>query len=248
MTPSSPITGDARNRASGGLSRRAAACITALVFALCTTGAIELTDRPLLARPRQSGGASRAAFAIRDFVSPFEQWGTRAFSMPTLESAYDEVEYLTLTARRQDRSDELAQRLARLLRTHDCVDLFLLAHTNPFVDWVGKVPHELRSRLRLVYDCGCFDLRQRERWLALGARSYVGHPGVSASSAFYVFFLRRWVRGMALAEDVDESNELTSAFLSGVASPWFEGSGVSIAGTRAELAGDGCLTIEGSLP
>lgn len=248
MTLRAPNAADATTPSQGGLSRRSALCITALVCVLCTLAAVALTDRPLLARPRQTGSASRAAFAIRDYVSPFEQWGTRAFSMPALESAYGEVEYLTLAARREDRSAEFAQRLAHLLRTHDDVDLYLLAHTNPFVEWVAKVPHELRSRLRLVYDCGCFDLRQRKRWLALGARGYVGHPGVSASSVFYVYFLRRWLRGMPLAEVVRESNELTETFLTGVASPWFAGSLVSVAGTSAQFVGDGRLTIEGIAP
>lgn len=90
---------------------------------------------------------------------------------------------------------------------------FLLAHSNKTVDWVARLPAERRRRLRLVYNTGCHDLPQGPRWLSLGAKTYIGHPGKSASSVFYVFFLRRWTRGYTAQEALEASNDLMrSAF------------------------------------
>ena len=88
------------------------------------------------------------------------------------------------------------------------MDLYLLAHHNHYVNWVAQVPAAARSHLRLVYNTGCRDVRQGPRWLNLGARAYVGHPGESASPVFYFFFLRRWTRGYSLGEAVERSQPI----------------------------------------
>src|SRR5688572_25427500 len=116
-----------------GLSRRAAGLVTAMLLVLCSAAIVILTERPLLARPVQAGSVRRAAFAIRDHVIPFQQWGTRSFTLPSLQAAYGTVDYVTLRSWGEDRSDEVARRIERLLEAHDVVDLFLLAHSNPFV-------------------------------------------------------------------------------------------------------------------
>jgi hypothetical protein len=92
--------------------------------------------------------------------------------------------------------------------------LFLLAHGNSFIHWVRELPPERRSRIRLVYNAGCQNLQQGPMWLRLGAKAYVGHPGVSESSVFYFYFLRRWVRdGATLENAVAESNGLMQSAL-----------------------------------
>jgi len=232
-----------------GLSRRAALMVTVLLLLACGGVVVWLAERPLLTRPVSAGSERRAAFAIRDCVLPFQQWGTRSFTLPTLQSAYDHVDYMTMHDWRADVSEEFATRLGRLLENHDAVDLFLLAHTNPFVQWVAKVPADLRKKLRLVYNTGCFDLQQKEEWMQLGAHAYVGHVGSSESPVFYVYFLRRWLRGGPLRDVVAESNALTATFLGDAGFEGLLSNGhATVASTHAELTGDETLTIGTSLP
>jgi hypothetical protein len=231
-----------------GFSCRTSLLITIGLLLLCVMFVASFVERPLWQRPRREGIARRAAFAIRDHVWPFQQWGTRSFTLPGLQAAYGEVEYVTLTSWLEDRSDEVAASLARLLREHDTVDLFLLAHDNSFVEWVRNVPADLRRKLRLVYNTGCHDLGQKDEWIALGARAYVGHVGTSESAVFYVYFLRRWLRGLPLDAAVAASNELTEAMLHGRFLPFVSSPDSSVAGTHAERAGDGGITIDGASP
>lgn len=93
------------------------------------------------------------------------------------------------------------------------VDIYLLAHGNHFVRWVAELPPARRARLRLVDNTGCRDLGQGPRWLRLGAKAYVGHPGISASPVFYFYFLRRWTRGEGLEQAIDGSNALMRSTL-----------------------------------
>ena len=225
------------------LSRRAAALVTASLLLLCFVPITLVVERPLLTRPSRDGWERRAAFAIRDYVIPFQQWGTRAFTLPSLESAYGTVDYMTIRAWWTNPNDEVATRLSRLLETHDVVDLFLLAHSNEFLAGVRKVPADLRRKLRLVYNTGCHDLTQKDDWLGLGARAYVGHVGLSESPVFYVYFLRRWLRGATLDEAVAQSNARTEAFLDTGFAGRLSETRATAASTHAGRAGDGTLTI-----
>lgn len=225
------------------MNRASALLATVLLLAAAFAVPCLLLDPPRLARPQQDAERQRAAFAVRDLVPPFQQWGTRAFTVPLLESAYGHVEYLTLRDDGRDAKQRFQERLGATLDRGVSVDLFLLAHTNEFVVWTGELSAERRSKLRLVYDTGCFDLRQRESWLALGARAFVGHVGESASTLFYVPFVRGWVRGASLEALIEETNAQTQrligrwAFLHGVdAAPL-------VAATRAEATGDTTLHV-----
>ena len=106
-----------------------------------------------------------------------------------------------------------------------------------------KVPAELRRKLRLVYNTGCRDLSQKDEWLGLGARAYVGHVGLSESPVFYVYFLRRWLRGATLDDAIARSNARTEAFLGAGLEGLLSDSTATIAGTHAARAGDGTMTI-----
>jgi hypothetical protein len=191
--------------------RRLAFLLTPVLVALAVAVVVVAGDVPLVRRA--SAGGSRAAVAVRDHVVPFQKWGTRLFTLPHLESAYDDVTYLTQDGAGDERADLVAA-LERALAGHDAVDLFLLAHGNRFVDWVADIDPALRGRLRLVYNTGCGGAGQASEWLAAGADVYVGHgaPG-SQSPAFYFYFLRRWVRGWRLDEAVDAANRKAVARL-----------------------------------
>lgn len=232
---------------AAGWSQRRAFVGTTLAIATAFAVVLALTDRPRPSRPATAGRDRRAAFAVRDFVPPFQQWGTRAFTVPTLQSAYGRIDYLTLRAPGDDAKAEFLTRLAALLDAAAEVDLFLLAHTNEFAEWTATLDATRRARIRLVYDTGCFDLRQRDAWLALGAEAFVGHVGNSASSIFYVPFLRAWVRGAALADVVRESNEFTERLLHRVCAIASADPTPLVAATRAELAGLAQLTITGGM-
>jgi hypothetical protein len=196
--------------------RRLALVATPLLAALALSLVIAAGDRPL-ARRRETGRArTRAAIALRDHVIPFQKWGTKLFTLPLLEEAYDDVVYLTQD-RPGDKRAELVAALERALAAHDDVDLFLLAHGNRFVDWVAAIDPALRARLRLVYNTGCGGAGQAADWRAAGADVYVGHAAPqSLSPAFYFYFLRRWARGWTLDEAVAAANRAAARRLS-----WF---------------------------
>lgn len=229
-------------------SRWRAAVATALVLAVAALTVVLATDRPLFDAPSRTGVADRAAFAVRDRVPAFQQWGSRAFTVPSLQAAYGEVEYLTIRGANEDHREDFVQRLQRLLESHASVDLFVLAHSNHVIDWVAPLDAALRRRLRLVYNTGCFDARQRERWLELGARSYVGHVGLSESPIFYVFFLRRWLRGQPLADAVAEGNRRTGRALGLVSPGLLFNRRATAASTFAEITGDAGLRIDEARP
>ncbi|MBK9388323.1 MAG: hypothetical protein IPN34_26175 [Planctomycetes bacterium] len=231
--------------AAPGCSRRTALGVTALLVMSFFALVAALSDAPRLSRPITAERAQRAAFAIRDRVYPFQQWGSRAFSLPLLESAYGRVEYLTLRADGSDGAARYRAQLGALLESGVQVDLFLLAHSNPFVAWTRELDAAQRERIRLVYNTGCFDLRQRDEWLALGADAYVGHVGNSASSLFYVFFLRAWIRGDPLAEILEDSNALTARFLHRLCAVLGARAEPLVEATRAELGGAERLAITG---
>jgi hypothetical protein len=126
------------------------------------------------------------------------------------------------------------------------VDLFLTVHGSGFVFWFQELPPDLTRRLRLVYSTGCGDFWQAQAWLRMGADAFVGHPGqMSASPVFYVYFLRRWVRGHPLDQAVGEANEKAGARLM-LAGAWSGGEldGAQLAKeTEAVAAGHAALTI-----
>jgi len=158
------------------------------------------------------GRERRAALAIRDNVTPFQKWGTRQFTAPYLDRYYDRAWYFTQT-RSGDCKEEFLAALNTALERYPDVDLFLLAHFNNYIRWVAQVPLAQRAHLRLIYNTGCYDLKQGDAWMQLGAKAYVGHPGESASPVFYFYFLRRWSRGMPLKEAMEDSNALMRSAL-----------------------------------
>ena len=178
---------------------------------MCGLGFIllaSLTDGPFLTRWAQEGKERRAVVAIRDPEKPFMQWGTRLFTAPCLSRHYDRA-YCFTQASKKDQKEEIEAALEEALRNYETVDIFLLAHSNRYHEWVAEMDENLRfQRLRLVYNTGCYNAKQGDIWLKLGAKTYIGHPGSSMSPPFYVFFTRRWVRGSSAREAYDQGNAL----------------------------------------
>jgi hypothetical protein len=188
-----------------GSRRFFALIITLLLPCLLCAGLALVVERPFWRFQQAASSHRRAAVALRDDVIPFQKWGTKVFTLPYLEQYYDHTVYLTQS------SDDTAQQafvaaLTQALTRYDSVDLFLLAHTNHYIDWVATIAPTLRAKLRLVYNTGCYDAAQAQAWLQLGADTAVAHPGLSDSPVFYFFFLRRWTLGESLDQVVVASN------------------------------------------
>ncbi len=160
--------------------------------------------------------ANRAVLAIRDSVASFEQFGTELFTAPYLDAYYDKSCYFTQKTK-LDKQKLIVQTLEQLCQSYQSVDIFLLAHTNRYIKWFRNIPDSLRTKIRLVYNTGCHNANQGDKWLHLGADAYIGHKGkCSLSPFFYVYFLRRWVSGYGLQTAVNASNakaELEIKFL-----------------------------------
>ncbi len=172
-----------------------------LAYALVATA----SDRLFWGAAIPPGRALRAALVLRDDVTPFQKWGSRQFTQPYLDRYYDAAWYFTQSDR-ADHKQEFLSSLRNALERYPQVDLILLAHTNRFVEWVAELPPQARGQLRLIYNTGCRDLRQGPIWLDLGAKGYIGHPGLSTSPVFYFYFLRRWTRGATAESAMEESN------------------------------------------
>jgi len=159
--------------------------------------------------PRQE---RRAAVALRDSASPLEQWASRTFTLPYLERHYARAYYIT-DFPDMDARDAFVSSVQAALAQYEAVDIWLLAHSNDYIDWVATIDPALRQHIRLVYNTGCYDEVQAATWLRLGAVAYVGHPGESWSPVFYIYFLRRWSLGKRLDVAVSESNTQMSRTL-----------------------------------
>jgi hypothetical protein len=167
-----------------------------------------IADGLMLRNAKDIPRSKRAVLAIRDSVPSYEQFGTEIFTEPYLNAYYDESYYFTQKGR-DDQKELILESLKRLTTNYDCVDIFILAHTNPYLYWFESLPKNLRKKIRLVYNTGCRNANQGNRWLELGAEAYIGHQGkTSLSPFFYVYFLRRWVSGYRLDVAVKEANKI----------------------------------------
>jgi hypothetical protein len=147
-----------------------------------------------------------AAVAIRDVVPGYQQWGTEQFTVPKLESGYDQHWYFT-EEKRGEKHKAFVGALTAATQKYDAVDVWLLAHGNRYIEWVAEVPAADRARIRLVYNTGAGDSDQGRSWLRLGVQAYVSHPGGNVAPLFYLRFLPLWLEGKPLKDAVDEANK-----------------------------------------
>lgn len=188
-----------------GSRRLFALAVTILLPCLICAGLALVVEQPFWRFHQAASPHSRAAVALRDDVIPFQKWGTKVFTLPYLEQYYDYTVYLTQSSSDVTQQEFIAA-LTQALARYDSVDIFLLAHTNRYIDWVATIAPDLRAKIRLVYNTGCYDAAQAQAWLQLGAHTAVAHPGLSDSPVFYFFFLRRWTLGEPLDQVVVASN------------------------------------------
>ncbi len=169
-------------------------------------GVAWVADGLMLRNANPDFRGERAVLAIRDSVPSFQQFGTEIFTAPYLEAYYDKAYYFTQKTKK-DQKELIVASLERLTEEYESVDIFLLAHTNRYLYWFEALPPERFKKIRLVYNTGCRNAKQGDRWLELGADAYIGHRGkTSLSPFFFVYFLRRWVSGYSLEQAVEESN------------------------------------------
>lgn len=153
------------------------------------------------------GQKTKAAIAIRDHVPGYQKYFTSQYTVPRLREAYDGYWYLTATEDDSKR-DEFVAALTEATTEYRVVDVFLLAHSNRYIDWVATLPAEQRRRIRLVYDTGCGDVSQAANWLSLGVGSFVGHGDDNVAPVFYISFLPAWLAGRSLEESVEIGNQI----------------------------------------
>jgi hypothetical protein len=196
-------------RSSSSIFRKILAVSIPILFFSASLWLIAwIADGLMLRNSKEIPRSKRAVLAIRDSVPSYEQFGTEIFTEPYLEAYYDEAYFFTQKGR-NDQKELIIESLERLTTNYECVDIFLLAHTNPYLYWFETLPKHLRKKIRLVYNTGCQNADQGERWLKLGTKAYIGHKGkTSLSPFFYVYFLRRWVSGHQLDVAVKQSNKI----------------------------------------
>lgn len=193
----------AQARRSDEARRTLIGMMRALSILLLFTAGCSLRPSDHIPAPKRT-----AALAIRDDVSGWQEWGTRLHTEPFLQFAYTSYVYLEEDGT-FDLHQTLEHELRSLLERHDRVDLFVLAHTSRYLHSVERIEPELRGKLRLIYNTGAGDLQQADRWIELGARAYVGHPGANNAPLFYVQFLPLWLEGAPLEDAVAEANVRT---------------------------------------
>lgn len=176
--------------------------VPCLLYAMVVTA---VGDRLFVFSRVPAGRENRAALAIRDDVPAFEKWGSRIFTQGYLRRYYAEYWYFT-QAFEGDCKEHFTEALNHALANYPAVDLFLLAHTNTYIEWVEAFPEPMRRRIRFVYNTGCYNEPQGEEWLALGAEAYIGHPGKSLSPYFYFYLLRHWTHGASIGEALQLGN------------------------------------------
>lgn len=187
----------------------------------------------------------RAVIAIRDNVIPFQKMGTRLFTFPYLSKYYDTLCYYTQYSE-NDKKTEFISSLNFLLDHYSTVDIFLLAHSNNFIDWVKEVDSIKISKIRLVYNTGCSGYYQANKWKNMGVNTYVSHIGNnSLSPVFYFFFLRRWCSGNKLKDVVNDSNNEMKEKLSQAERFSFNHiNEILINNSTAKISGDSMFTID----
>lgn len=199
-------------------------------------------------------GPTHAAIAFRDDVPGYQKLASERYTVHYLEKQYDLVTYLEATAT-DDGEARLIKAIEDAALKHDTVDLFFLSHGNAYDAWCTALSPGARAKLRFVYNTGAGNAGQGPRWLALGARAYVGHLSGNVAPLFLTYFLPAWTSGTKLRKAVDDANKDTRDDLMGTVAKGVGGVLDAVggphldrprlaAGTEAEIYGDDTLTVK----
>jgi hypothetical protein len=175
-------------------------------------------DDPFAGDARPARERDTAAFAVVNNPPAIVNEATKSFIQPLLDS-YEESAVLDdgAPAGGGERLRQFAARLRRALERRRAVDLFVLAHTNVYYGLVAAIPVELRRKIRLVYDSGCFGATLAARaWRRHGAQAVVAHRGESCSPLFVNRFRTYWWGGLPAGAAVARANrDLERVYLEG---------------------------------
>lgn len=177
--------------------------ILLLYIGLGITLVFYISDIPMFMRAERKN----AAIAIRDNVSKFEKNGSLLFSKTCFDRKYVKSIYFTQNFH-EEHKQAFIDSLNFLLKNHDEVDIYLLAHSNVYFTWLSNVDSTFRERVNLVYNTGCGNSEQSFVYKELGAKTYIGHKGrESLSPLFYFYFLRRYCVGINKEDATKQANQ-----------------------------------------
>ena len=154
-------------------------------------------------------GNNTAAIAILNNPPELIQWGTKNHIQGLLDSydssyVFDAIPNWFTGHDRQN--SEFVSNVTYALEKYQAVDIFVLSHTNDYYALLEEIPEKLRKKIRLVYNSGCYNARDAEKWLSRGAKVYVGHPGSSCSPTFFQSFKHYWWSGVSVGQAVQQAN------------------------------------------
>lgn len=184
-------------------SRRAPAVTAAVLVSIITF--IWRVERPFWRFDVGDGRERRAAVAIKGDDPAFAQWVAKVFTLPYLERYYARTYYVTELPD-TDPQAAFVGGLQEALTQYETVDIFILAHSNHYEEWIAAIDPELRRKIRLVYNTGCGNVSTAPEWIEAGATTSIAHPGESESPIFFFYFLRRWTLGENIDEAIADSN------------------------------------------
>lgn len=164
-----------------------------------------LVETPFWRFDAARGKERRAAVAMRGVDPPAVLWVSKVFTLPYLEKYYAQTTYITELPD-SDAQQAFVAGLEEALARYETVDVFILAHSNHYEEWLEGIDPGLRQKIRLVYNTGCHNTSTAPAWIEAGATTAVAHPGVSESPIFFFFFLRRWTLGENIDDALAESN------------------------------------------
>ena len=197
---------------------------------------------------------THAIVVFRDDVPAYQKLASQKYAEHQLDGSYDVHTYLEATAV-DDGKVRWLKAMQDAAARFTTVDAFFFSNGGRYDLWAEGLDAVTRSRVRLVYNTGASNAGQGTRWVALGAKAYVGHRGGNVAPVFLAAFLPRWLKGKKLSDAVAEANRETHDDLDGLVAQGIEqvldvAGGPHLdrarlwAGTEAVITGDSTLTMK----
>ena len=99
--------------------------------------------------------------------------------------------------------------MSDMLKRLAAVDVFIFSHTNSYYRLFARLAPELRKKIRLVYNAGCYNAMDSDLWMPVGIGAYIGHAATSCSPLFVYHFKHYWFWGYTVASATETANEAT---------------------------------------